>query len=938
MLSGKSDKEIFENKIFSITTFVGAVICLLSFFVNMLVKSYFLIDLILCLFGLVFVVFFYLSSFRGITKPLVLPFQIMVALALIASWFGFQGLEGSTTMFFFPAMFLLIYTYSGQRYWSIFIIFLILVLVLTGMHYSYPKLTFPYLEETSRVIDLSASFVISFFIFGYAIIVLKKNFDQERSNVQEKNRVLEMSEARFRDIAMISGDWIWEVDANSAYTYCSEKVVEILGYMPGEMIGKTPFDFMPGPESDKVRERFRQIVNEQKPFRDLENRNLTKTGQQICVLTSGVPVFDSLGNLAGYRGTDTDITERKKAEEALRHSHELMQYVIEHSNDGIAVHDRDLKYIYVSERYLDEYKLTDRNIIGKHHYEVFPDIPQKWREVHQKALAGEVSRADNDPYVRDDGSVEWTRWECRPWYELDGTIGGIIIYADVITERKHAELALSESESRFNQLAEHSRTIAWEVNVNGLYTYISHVSEELLGYSPDELVGKMHFYDHIPEGKREMVKAIALESFARRDSFVDFENLAQTKDGRLIWFSINGFPILDANNQLIGYRGSGTDITERKQAEEALKKSYELRNKLTEQVPGVVYQYRLYPDGRSCFPYSSQGMIDIYGVTSEEVREDATPVFGRLHPDDLEYIVSSIQESARTQELYHSEFRVILPGQGVRWRLCDAKPERMDDGSTLWYGIISDITERKQAEMELIEAKKKAEESDRLKSAFLANMSHEIRTPLNSILGFSELLVDPNSEKDKHSQYVRLMMSSGKNLLSIINDIMDISKIEAGQVQVRKSIFPAQRIIRVVQNEYNLAAQEKGLELKIAPRILQQELMIESDEPKLIQVLTNFVTNAIKFTEQGSIEIGLTATDDTVCFYVKDTGIGIPEEYHSSIFARFQQVENTYTRKYGGNGLGLAISKSLVELLGGKIGVESEPGKGSMFYFTISKS
>jgi two-component system, sensor histidine kinase PdtaS len=144
-------------------------------------------------------------------------------------------------------------------------------------------------------------------------------------------------------------------------------------------------------------------------------------------------------------GLCMDITERKQAEKALAHSHDLMRYIIEHNRSAVAVHDRDMKYIYVSQRYLDDYKIKDQDIIGKHHYDVFPDLPQKWRDVHQKALAGEVSSAEDDPYVREDGSVDWTRWECRPWYEADGSIGGIIVYTEVVTDRKRTEEALRRS-------------------------------------------------------------------------------------------------------------------------------------------------------------------------------------------------------------------------------------------------------------------------------------------------------------------------------------------------------------------------------------------------------------------------------------------------------------------------------------------------------------
>ncbi len=266
-----------------------------------------------------------------------------------------------------------------------------------------------------------------------------------------------------------------------------------------------------------------------------------------------------------------EAKEREKEKEAaLAHSRGLMQYVIEHMSSAVAVHDRDLRYIFVSQRYLDEYKLKERDIIGKYHYDVFPDLPQKWRDVHRRALAGEISRAEDDPYQRQDGSLEWTRWECRPWYEADGSIGGIIVYTEVTTERKLAELKLAQN--------------------------------------------------------------------------------------------------------------------------------LDLLTKLARLVPGVIYQYRLDPDGRSAFPYASPGMNDIYEVTPEEVRDDATPVFARLHPGDYDRVAGAIQASALTLNTFYCEFRVLLPRQGLRWRWSQAHPERLADGGTLWHGIISDITERKLAE------------------------------------------------------------------------------------------------------------------------------------------------------------------------------------------------------------------------------------------------
>lgn len=253
----------------------------------------------------------------------------------------------------------------------------------------------------------------------------------------------------------------------------------------------------------------------------------------------------------------------------------------------------------------------------------------------------------------------------------------------------------------------------------------------------------------------------------------------------------------------------------------------------------------------------------------------------------------------------------------------------------LLQAIIRDISDRKRFENELIRAKEHAEESDRLKSTFLANMSHEIRTPLNSIIGFSELMTDEDYSQEQQIQFTRMINESGYNLLAIINDIMDISKIEVGQIQLQKKLFSVNKLISSIQEEYSFKA--KGLDLRLSPANPDTEIFIESDEGRLRQVLVNLVSNSIKFTMNGFVEIGFRISEEFIEFYVKDTGIGINPESHNKIFERFQQVESAYTRKYGGTGLGLPISKSLVELLGGKIWMESEEGKGSTFYFSVPK-
>ena len=339
-------------------------------------------------------------------------------------------------------------------------------------------------------------------------------------------------------------------------------------------------------------------------------------------------------------------------------------------------------------------------------------------------------------------------------------------------------------------------------------------------------------------------------------------------------------------------------------------------------------------DTRGIIEYANPIVYKLTGYKNEDIIGKTPSIFSSGEKSKGEY--AALWKTISSGKDWKGEFHNKKKNGELFWESANISPIKDEKGNiTNYVGIKEDITESKKLTLELIKAKEKAEESDRLKTAFLHNISHEIRTPMNAIVGFSEFLNNPGLASQKRKQFTDIIIQSSNQLLSIITDIVDIATIEAGQEKIVESEMNLNSTLELIHHQFQIKAEKQNVKLIVKLALPDNEDRIITDESKLIQIITNLIDNGLKFTKQGHVSFGYKVSGNELEFSVTDTGIGIPSEMKEAIFNRFSQVESTIDRQYGGSGLGLSISKAYTEFLGGRMWVKSEIGQGSTFYFTI---
>jgi two-component system sensor histidine kinase/response regulator len=682
--------------------------------------------------------------------------------------------------------------------------------------------------------------------------------------INQTELALQNSEQWFRALVETTSDWVWEIDEHAVFTYSSQKICNILGYEPEEVLGKTPFDLMSPEEARRIGDLFGSIAAARQSFGSIESVYLHKDGRRIVLECGGVPMFDSVGRFRGYRCIDRDITERKRAVEESRHNQALLASIIENIPHMIFVKDaKTLKFVRFNQAGEQLLGYSRAELIGKSDYDFFSEQEADcFTAMDRKVLQrGHLFDIPEEPIETRREGRRLLHTKKVPINGDDGTPRYLLGISEDITERKHTECverervrALEQQQIALCELAKHDAI--YKGNFEEALRMITETGSRVLG-----------------------VERASIWTFNEQGTAMELHNLYERTPNR----HITGFTLAAQD-----YPSYFQAIAHEEHAIAADDAHTDVRTRE--------------------FSQSYLTPLGIGAMLDAPVRRRGRVVGVLCH----EHVGGP--RSWTTEEVYFSS------------------------SLATFITLALEAHQRREADQALVLAKEAAEVASRAKSEFLASVSHEIRTPMNAIIGMADLLWETDLTPDQR-KYLRIFRRAGGNLLSLINDILDLSKVEVGHLELESTDFDLSDLVEKAIEILAMRANEKGLELAchLSPDVPRAVI---GDPNRLHQILINLISNAIKFTDNGSVTVRVMQdpellTPGAIRFSISDTGIGIPPDKLAAIFESFTQAHASMTRKYGGTGLGLTISRQLAELMNGRIWVESTLGEGSRFHCCV---
>ena len=630
-----------------------------------------------------------------------------------------------------------------------------------------------------------------------------------------------------------------------------------------------------------------------------------------------------------------NISDRKQAELALEASQARFAGILEIANDAIiSVNEQqqitlfnqgaEKMFGYKADQVLGEpldLLLPPRAAtIHRHHVTNFAESAGTARQMGER----------NGIFGRRQDGTEFPMEASISKLDINGEIICTAILRD-ISDRKQAELALSQQKEILQTIFDSIPILLCFYKDGIEVQFINPAFEQTLGWSLTEMRDINIMAEIYPDPD---YRASVLDFMLKADAtWQDFQT--QTRTGEILEITWANIRLPDGSTV-----GIGKDITDRKQAELAIQeREYQLRT-LADNLPnGIIYQLVHEPNGKIYFSYITAGIERLTGIKPEVILQDASVLHNLIFEEDRLLNQQLTEESRLNLSVFEMQMRKRKPTGDIQWSYLRSAPRRLADGRTIWDGIEIDITELKKTEIELAQAKDAAETANLAKSAFLASMSHELRTPLNGILGYAQILKPNPNLTQKQKDGIEIIHQCGQHLLTLINDILDLSKVEAGKLELYPEDFHFPSFLVGLCEIFRLKATQKDITFNYnAPISMPQ--VVHGDEKRLRQVLMNLLSNAVKFTDKGSVTLTVSiinqgqSTNDKIRFQVEDTGIGINSEDLETIFLPFEQIKES-SRRHEGTGLGLAITQKLIDLMGSQILVESIPGVGSKFWFEV---
>lgn len=830
---------------------------------------------------------------------------------------------------------------------------------------------------------------------------LKRNIKQKTETLEELNSKLVESEKKYFTLYNTAPDMFMSLEAPSfRITECNDTCSSVLGYSRLEILEKSIFDFFDQESIELAGGIFANSSNAD-VVEDQELNFITKDGEKLEVSVSASAVFDTEGEIISHTLVIRDITNRKIAQRKLDELNRTLEERVEIRTQEVHNLNNDYELILNSVPALILYKDCNNNIL-RANKAVADDFGLEPKDLVNKPLADLYGEQLAHEIYQDDleviksqkarlgkvqslklpnGDSRWLKSDKLPIYDQSGDVSGVIVFAHDITKQKEAEMALAKRTQDLSRYDRYLKRIHQTVTYNfsdpqDKFVECLRLGKEMLGFDYGLLTQLGDGGFHV-QGVSSKISFFQQGEFIEgvsvmHQKIVNSEDMFLCQDYSLISesefcpfalrYNVKSFIIspLWVNGRLWGAVSFGSTT----------KKNHEfspMEIELTKLVVETISRFINLDESKTALMESEVRFRKIFESTANavmivdkegriETYNPATAGIFNLDYEDLkgrnigEIIPANVEDedgksfknysSLKNQSLIglHKDGKGIRKGKGLIDLEINVNPFNFGEESKfLW--IVRDISQKKEYERKLIEARELALSASKAKSQFLSNMSHEIRTPLNSIIGVAEILREATKGDDEIEKYVDLFSRSSNSLLMIVNDILDLSKIEAGEINLEEMDLDLKDLIKTVSEMASIQVKKKDLNFKWKYDDSIPKYVL-GDPTRLRQILSNLISNAVKFTETGEIKLEVTQVSkdyqgSRIRFAVSDTGIGISKEVQNKIFSPFVQENASTTRKYGGTGLGLSICKKLAELMDGEIGLESEPGEGTTFFFEI---